>query len=122
MNRLQKKCFIGSAGIHLLLVVILLVGPAFLSSKEKSYPIDNQTLNFFPSKLIDAAYAGGGNPNPKPPPPQPVHAEPAQPPPQKVVEKVSEPEISKPEKPQKIDPDSVEPKTTPKPYRPQIST
>jgi hypothetical protein len=36
MNRLNQKCFVGSAGFHLLLMVILLVGPAFLSSKSKS--------------------------------------------------------------------------------------
>jgi TonB family protein len=123
MNRLQKKCFIGSAGIHLLLFVILLIGPAFLSSKQKAHPIDNQTLNFFPSKVIDAAFAGGGNPNAKPPPAAPpLPVPPAQPPPQAAVEKVREPDVPKPEKPSKIDPDSVEPKTTPKPYRPQIST
>jgi len=29
MNRLQKKCILATAGIHLLLLVILLVGPAF---------------------------------------------------------------------------------------------
>ena len=36
MNRMQQKCFVASAGFHLLLVLILLVGPAFLSSKSKS--------------------------------------------------------------------------------------
>jgi len=66
MSRLQKKCFIVSAGVHLLLFVILLVGPAFLSSK--SHLEEVQALDFYPSKLIDAALIGGGNRNAKPPP------------------------------------------------------
>jgi len=45
------------------------VGPAFLSSKNKS---DNSPiLDVIPSKLIDAAFSGGGNPNATPPPPAP---------------------------------------------------
>ena len=67
MSRLQKKCFIVSAGVHLLLFVILLVGPAFLSSKSHSE--DAQTLDFYPSKLIEAALTGGGNRNAKAPAP-----------------------------------------------------
>jgi hypothetical protein len=35
MNRLQKKCVIVTAGIHLLLLVILMVGPAFFRSEER---------------------------------------------------------------------------------------
>ena len=48
-------------GLHLLLLLILLVGPAFLASKSKS---DNSPiLDVIPGKLIDAAFSGGGNPN-----------------------------------------------------------
>ena len=36
MNRLQKKCFIASAGIHLLLALVLFIGPAFVPSKSKT--------------------------------------------------------------------------------------
>ena len=69
MNRLQKKCFVASAGVHALLLVILLVGPAFLTSKSK---LDNSPiLDVIPGKLIDAAFSGGGNPNGRPPPPAP---------------------------------------------------
>ena len=69
MNRLQQKCVIASAGIHSLLLLILLVGPAFLTSKSKS---DNSPiLDVIPANLIDAAFSGGGNPNAKPPPPAP---------------------------------------------------
>ena len=35
MSRLQKKCFIAASGLHLLLVVILLVGPAFLAAHSR---------------------------------------------------------------------------------------
>jgi len=69
MSRLQTKCFIGSAGLHGLLFVILLVGPAFLASKSQS---DNSPiLDVIPGKLIDAAFSGGGNPHGTPPPPAP---------------------------------------------------
>ncbi len=81
MDRLQKKCFVASAGFHALLAGILFVGPGFLSSRTTTP--DVQVLDFIPSKLIDAAMTGGGNPAPKmaatpaPQPPQPA----AQPPP-----------------------------------------
>jgi len=31
MKRLQQKCIIASGGFHLLLIVILVIGPAFLT-------------------------------------------------------------------------------------------
>ena len=70
MNRIQKKCFIASTGFHLLLMVILLVGPAFLSSSSKT---DNRPMiDIVPLKTIDEAMApSGGNPNARPPEPQP---------------------------------------------------
>src|SRR6266571_7505950 len=118
MSRLQKKCFIVSAGVHLLLFVILLVGPAFLSSKSHSE--DAQTLDFYPSKLIDAALMGGGNRNANPPAPvQP----PLQPPVQAhqaSAEKSREPDPPKQIAKTKIDPDSVE-TPEPKRHKPQIS-
>jgi outer membrane biosynthesis protein TonB len=73
MKRLQKKCFIVSAGTHLLLALILLVGPAFLSQKSKLEDI--QPLNFIPENLVLGAVAGGGNPRAAtrpPPPPAPI--------------------------------------------------
>ncbi len=36
MNRLQKKCVIATAGLHLLLLVILFVGPAFFNPRPKA--------------------------------------------------------------------------------------
>jgi TonB family protein len=110
MNRLQKKCFIGSAGVHLLLFSILLVGPAFLSSKEKPSLLDAQTLNWIPSITTDALVSSGGNRHAKPPAPaQPAPAPPAQVVPQKeVVEKNPEPETPKQETIEKVDPDAVD--------------
>jgi TonB family protein len=69
MNRLQKKCVIATAGIHLLLVVILFVGPAFFYSKPKAD--DLRVLDVIPANLIDAQF-NSGVANAQPPPPAPV--------------------------------------------------
>ena len=66
MNRLQKKCLIASLALHALLCVILLVGPAFLSSNKKGP--DQATLEVIPAKIVDSLFSGGGNPNAKTPP------------------------------------------------------
>ena len=69
MNRLQKKCFMATVGVHLLLVVILLVGPGFFAPKQKA---DNlPVLDVIPANLIDAAFNSGVR-NAQPPPPAPV--------------------------------------------------
>jgi TonB family protein len=126
MNRLQKKCAIATAGIHLLLLVILFVGPAFFYSKPKAD--DLQVLNVIPANLIDAAF-NNGVANATPPPPAPV-APPQPPPPAPVVtppapapEKMVKVEPVKP--PDKPSPDNLKPveksaKTEPR--KVQIST
>ena len=101
MNRLEKKCFIASSGLHLLLALVLLVGPAFLSPQPK--PVQaSQYLDIIPLKVIEAAFVGGGNPNAKPPAPSP--SRPPQPP------------EDKPPKPNPVEPKpqtaSVEPSDT----------
>jgi TonB family protein len=69
MNRLQKKCVIGTVGIHLLLLLILIVGPAFYNREPK---MDNtQILDMIPSTLVDAA-VNSGIQNAQPPAPTPV--------------------------------------------------
>ena len=68
MSRTQKKCFMASAGLHLLLLLVLLIGPA-LSFSSKAPPVT--PIDFIPSKIIEGAMAGGGNPNANPPPPAP---------------------------------------------------
>jgi TonB family protein len=69
MNRLQKKCVIVTAGLHLLLLVILFVGPAFFNPRPKED--DSQVLDVIPSNLIDAALNSGVK-DAQPPPPTPI--------------------------------------------------
>lgn len=77
MNRIQKKCFIASTGLHLSLALVLLVGPAFFSPKSQQQNVP--LIDFVPVKVIDAALAGGGNPNANPLPPPPAPPQPAPP-------------------------------------------
>jgi TonB family protein len=76
MNRLQKKCVIATAGIHLLLLLILVFGSAFFSPRPK--PDDTQLLDVIPANLIDAAFSSGVR-NATPPAPAPVVVPPSQP-------------------------------------------
>jgi TonB family protein len=116
MNKLHQKCFIASGGFHLLLIVILVIGPAFLSSKSQS---DNRPpLDVIPGKLIDAAFSGGGNPNGTPPPPAPIV-----PRPQPVVQPAPQPEPAKPPEPVKVrEPSSLETSDDHKRKKREIST
>jgi TonB family protein len=83
MNRLQKKCFLGSVTLHALLLTILIVGPGFLRSRTQ--PGDNlPVLDVIPSREIDAAFFGGGSARPAAPqstPAQPALSPPPAPPP-----------------------------------------
>ena len=120
MNRLQKKCVIGATGFHLLLLLILFVGPAFLASREKDNAKDMPVLDFIPSTLIDAKFSGGGTPNAKPPPPAPpapptpVPPAPQPPPPtpqppeqKTLLQKIFEPTPPKPEIIKSSEPDVI---------------
>jgi TonB family protein len=79
MNRFQKKCIIASTGLHLLLVIILFVGPAFLSSSSKT--MDVPLLDFVPVKTVDELVSGGGSRNGgSPPPPVLPQSDPVKPP------------------------------------------
>ncbi len=87
MNRLQKKCVIATAGFHLLLLVILFVGPAFFWSREK--PDTTPVLDMIPANLVDSATTGLLNAQPPPPAPAPVVTpapQPAPPEPKPVVQ------------------------------------
>jgi TonB family protein len=68
MSRLQKKCVLATAGIHLLLLVVLLVGPAFFT--EKSRPDNTRTLDVIPANLVDSVLNSGSR-NARPPAPAP---------------------------------------------------
>ncbi len=77
MNRLQNKCLIASLALHALLCAILVVGPAFLSSRQRD--LDLPILEVIPDRLTDLPFSGGGNPNAKPPPSAPRPMQPPEP-------------------------------------------
>lgn len=118
MNRLQKKCVIATAGFHLLLLVILLVGPAFFNPKPK---VDNsKVIDVIPSNLIDEVLNSGvkgAQPPPAPivPPPQP-QSQPTPPAPKPVVQPAPAPKQTFVQKVAKI----FEPEPKPEPEK-QIS-
>src|SRR5687767_7588023 len=134
MDRLGKKCFVASCGMHVMLVLIVLFGAAFFTPAKKAPPVDNLTM--IPSKLIDDALSGGGgNPkiapsdakikgdtlDPVPVQPTPVKPQP-EPPKQKIVEtpppKPPDPKPTKvetPKQPVKTSIPKDPPKTTAKP-------
>ena len=123
MNRLQKKCVMATAGVHLLLLVILFVGPAFFYSRPKAD--DLQVLDVIPAHLIDAAFNSGvANAQPAPAaPPQPPPPAPVFTPPAPVPEKIVKAEPVKP--PDKLSPDNLTPVEKPaktEPRKIQIST
>ena len=127
MNRLQKKCFVASTGFHLLLLLILLIGPAFMASRNK--PDTMPVLDFVALKTVDDALSGGGNPKANPLPatfekPQPVPPAPVPKPEPPAPEKVRTPEppketVSEPPKPKEPD-YSLEPSKDRKPKKPNI--
>ena len=111
MTRFQKKCYFAAAGFHLLLLVILLVGPAFLTSRAA--PDDLPVLDFIPLKATDLPFSNAGGsptaelPKPTPPAPEPPTVEPTPEPPKTILDKILKP--APPEEPQDK-PEPVEPK------------
>ncbi len=103
-NRLQRRCFIAAAGFHLLMVAILVVGPAFLSSGKKAE--DRPPIDFIPATTVDEILAGGGNPVARPPIPQP-------PAPQPQSQQRVEPPAPRPEQPARV-PQAELPKPAPR--------
>ena len=130
MNRLQKKCLFVTAGFHLSLIVILLVGPGFFSAKPP--PDDAQILEIIPDVLINEAMSSGVK-DAKPPPPMPPQVKPEvtpppPEPPKPIVKpepvKIPEPEPEKP--PENLKPDDLEPvvkppKKKPEPHKVEIN-
>lgn len=98
MDRLQKKCFVASVGLHALLAAVLLFGPAFLAPRHQA--LDLAVLDVIPPTLVDAAFSGGGTPEAKPPPPAPL-VQPAPPPtpapaPQPAPQPRAQPPVARP--------------------------
>jgi TonB family protein len=115
MNRLEKKCVIVTAGVHLLLLLILIVGPAFFAPKPKED--DLQVLDVIPANLIDAPFISGVA-NATPPPPAPVVV----PPPPVPVVRPPEPAAPKVEPPKPVIKDPEKSLTPPEKPKPQINT
>lgn len=115
MTRLTKKCMVASAGMHALLILVLLVGPAFFSKKpEPQHPI----ITLVDAKFTDGPTRGGGNPQvTEPPPPQPEPlTEPLPAPPAPAPDPEPQPIQPKPEVVKLPDPPKPEPeKPAPKP-------
>ncbi len=89
MNRFEKKCFIGSAGFHGLLLLVFVFGSAFISSRKtiEIPPVVN--LYAIPTdKIINS----GGNPNSVQPQPQSIQQPQPPAPPPVMKEKPPEPE------------------------------
>ncbi len=135
MDRLSKKCVIASGIVHGTLVLLLIVGPAFLPS-DKTLS-SNEILTIIPDiasadgiAVIGQGTPNGGRQNPTPPPPTPRPPTPTPPAPAPpVVERVKDTpkddprkltdnDIKPVERAPKPDPDALE---AAKPRKPQVS-
>lgn len=91
MSRLEKKCVIGSAAFHGLLLVIVLFGAAFLPSKTPDPSAGVITIATGPLNVGAGTPAVNSDPAPVPPAPE-AHPPQPQPDPPKPVEPVKPPE------------------------------
>jgi len=107
-SRLEKKCFLGSASLHGLLLVVLFLGTAFFRSKAPEAIGPVVTFDAIPT---DKPFNPGGNPNGNPEPPAPAPQPLAPQPPPK-----TDPEPPKSEPVRQEEPKEKEPvkKETPK--------
>jgi len=119
MNRLQKKCILGSVVLHGLLLLVILFGAAFIS-KKPSPPPENRIM-LIPSKLVDSAGGGGGDPKvprtedrvkgdtttPQPPTPTPPAPKPVEP------QARATPPTPAPQPPPRVEPRRTEPRVEP---------
>lgn len=125
MNRLQKKCLVTSALLHVVLIGSAIVGSAFLDQQppEEKYPL----LEIIPFKTTDELFSGGETPNAPPPnvrpdvpplPPQapvetPVRAASDPPPPVEPEPRKEIPPVEKPLERKKVSEPAPEPKKIP---------
>src|SRR5436190_17654195 len=125
MSRLQKECFLVSAGMHVLLPVILVLGSA-LSPRSK--PDDNMpVLDIIPLLTTDLEATGGGNRNVRTAPPQfnqPLA--PTQPAPQPERSPAPTPKVTKsvddPDPPKDSPEESFEPRNDSRKKLPNVPT
>ena len=98
MSRLQKKCFIGATSVHLMLLVVLIIGPGFFSKDDTMDESD--VLTFIPLMATESGRPGGGTP--QQPTPTPTVAQPEPPTPTPPLPRV-------PDRVQPVDPPVREP-------------
>lgn len=108
-RRLQKRCLITSAVVHGLLVLLLVVGPAFQSRHEDLLG-PGITLNLVPGPLLDAALNEAPPAEPEAAPP----ARPTPPDPQPQPAPEPEPEPRRPSRP-RPEPEPIALPTAPNP-------
>lgn len=116
MSRLQKKCLIASGALHGLLMIILIVAPAFTYKPEPV--VEQQMLNFVPDRLIDEAFqraAAAAQPQPTPPPREEPVAQPREEPAPR-----PEPQPEPRPEPRKVEPKPESRRTDPKPPPPKV--
>ncbi len=102
MNRFEKKCFVGSATFHGVLLAVIFIGAAFSSNKV---PSDlGPVVEFNAGGAPAPRGAAPANP-PQPTPPQPEKVEP---PPQQETVKQPDPEPVKPKVPRRAEPKETE--------------
>lgn len=115
MSPVQRKCFAVSAAVHGLLVVVLILAPAFFVPDKK--PPEAPLLDIIPPDVIDGVLFGGNQaPVTPPPPPPPVPV--VQPPP--VAPPTLTPPPPKPEVRPTPPPPEPEPVRRPDPPKPQV--
>jgi outer membrane biosynthesis protein TonB len=118
MNRLEKKCIVGSATLHGLLLVSFLISSAFQSTKDPFKDM-GPVVSLVNPTMTDEMSRGGGNPKSDPnkeaaaPAPQPPQPEP----PKQETRKEEQP--PEPPKPKPVEPDP--PKVKVKERPPQIT-
>jgi len=110
IDRLQKKCIIASAGLHSLLVVLLLFGSALMPKPHDELV---QLLKVYRSEDVSAVLSSGGSPdvqvapNPLPPAapvtPKPEVTPPAKPAPEPPRPKPVEPVVKPAPEPPKVE-------------------
>jgi len=99
MECLKTRYFLASVVLHLVLLSVLIIGPAFAfkSSRENDLPV----LNVIPNKLIDDLVYGGGEPGPAPQAtakePQFKEPEPQLPPKQQTLPKPTKTQVEVPQ-------------------------
>ena len=109
MNRFEKKCFIGSATFHGVLLAVIFLGAAFSSNKAPSDA--GPVVTMLPPNL-GAPASGNGTPPPAAQPAKPALPEPE--PPQPKPETVKQPDPEPPVKvkqPKRVEPKESEEKT-----------